>query len=562
MTSDTTVRPSPPTHDRLAADPTARTADLDRHAATLGGSDLDTTPSAPATPRAAWWGLVVLALPALVTSVDLSVLFLALPKIVSDIGGTAEQQLWIMDVYGFVVASLLIPMGALGDRIGRRKLLLAGSAGFAAFSLLAAFSPNATTLLIARAGLGIAGATLAPSSLALLKELFHNEGDRAKATGIWTMCFMGGSILGPLVGGLLLSGFWWGAVFLMAVPVMALVLVAGPKLFPESQPGDRSLDPTSVLLAIVALFALMWAITSLGRSGLSTPAIIALAVAVIVGIAFTSRQRKVEHPLLDLGLFNGRIFPTITLLSLAGGAFQGGGLLTISLYMQVVLGFSPLRTGLLLIPTGIAMFIGIGLGGALGSKIRPAVVIAAGLVVSAIGYLLIALTPQGAALQPMLGYGLAMVGLGPGMSLSFGIMLSTVPHEKTASASSITEAAGQFGVAAGIAVLGSVAAGVYSRSVAIPSGVSATDAARIRSSVSEGLATAATSPHGQDLANAVRTAYTQGLHWVAIVAVIGFILMGVAALAGIGSFPAMRNHQSSSSDNNEGADLILEGQNQ
>lgn len=500
--------------------------------------------SGPAlTPRSAWFGLIVLALPALVTSVDLSVLFLALPAIVQDVGGSAEQQLWMLDIYGFVVASLLIPMGALGDRIGRRRLLMAGALGFMVFSLMAAFAPNAETLLVARAGLGVAGATLAPSSLALLKELFSDEKTRQKAIGIWTMCFMGGSILGPIIGGLLLSGFWWGSVFLMAVPVMLLVLVAGPKLFPETRAGDSSVDRPSLVLAVAALFPIVYGITAIGRDGLTGTGVGSLLLGLVVGAAFITRQRRAADPLLDVGLFRQKFFPTITALSLFGGAVQGGGLLMITLYLQTVLGYSPLKAGLLLIPTGVAMFIGIGLGGALGAKIRPATVIAAGLTLSAVGYLVVSSTQAGEAFGPLAGYGAAMVGLGPGMALSFGIMLSSVPPEKTASASAVTEAAGQFGVATGIAVLGSVGAAIYSRSVDIPSGLSAAEADRLQSSVSEGVAVASANPSSAGALEAVHEAFTNGLQGVALVAAAGFVVMIAVTLIGLRQVPPMAPQQ-------------------
>ena len=221
----------------------------------------------PAT-RREWIGLAVLALPTLLLSVDVSVLFLALPKLSAALGADAIEQLWILDIYSFLLAGLLITMGNVGDRIGRRKLLLIGGAGFAAASVLAAFSTTPEMLIASRALLGIAGATLAPSTMALIRNMFQDPRQMGIAIGVWFTCFMGGMLVGPIIGGVLLEHFWWGSAFLLGVPVMLLLLVLGPRFLPEykaAEPGR--IDPLSVALSLVAVLLVIWGLKELARSG-------------------------------------------------------------------------------------------------------------------------------------------------------------------------------------------------------------------------------------------------------------------------------------------------------
>src|SRR5215216_3791493 len=192
----------------------------------------------PMATRREWIGLAVIALPCLLYAMDLTVLTLAVPSLTADLHPSATELLWIVDIYGFLVAGCLITMGTLGDRIGRRRLLLTGAAAFGAASVLAAFSTSPEMLIASRAILGIAGATLAPSTLSLIRSMFHNPHQRTVAIGIWIASFSAGAAIGPLVGGVLLERFWWGSVFLLAVPVMALLLAVGPRLLPEHKDPD------------------------------------------------------------------------------------------------------------------------------------------------------------------------------------------------------------------------------------------------------------------------------------------------------------------------------------
>lgn len=263
--------------------------------------------NSPAPRRA----LTLLALPALVVAMDQNVLFLALPTLTAELGASAAEQLWVSDIYGLMVAVFLIPFGALGDRIGHRRLLLAGSAGFAVFSLIAAFAPSVEVLIAARALLGIAGATIAPASLGLIVTQFPAPDERARAIGLWMGCFMVGIALGPSLGGLLLDHFWWGAVFLPGVLVMLTVLVGARRALPESEVrADAPIDlPGALLLGTVMLslfFGLKSAVLSSGSgAGLAMAGLVLSALALLV---FVRRARRQERPLIDPSLFAHRRF--------------------------------------------------------------------------------------------------------------------------------------------------------------------------------------------------------------------------------------------------------------
>ncbi|WP_433669362.1 MFS transporter [Nocardia sp. CA-136227] len=405
-----------------------------------------------------WLGLAVLALPILLISVDFSVLNLALPTLAVELKPSAAQQLWILDVYGFMIAGFLIIMGTLGDRIGRRRLLLWGAAAFGTCSVLAAYADSAGMLIAARAVMGVAGATLAPSGLALIGAMFADPKERAGAVAAFTGCFMGGAIVGPITGGVLLAHFWWGSVFLLAVPVMLLLLVAGPVLLPEHHdPEAPRLDALSVALSLAGILPVVYGITELARDSGRVLAWTALLVGVFAFAAFLLRQRVIRYPVLELRLFRARVFRGAFILSLLVGAVQGGTILMINLYLQSALGYSTLRAGLWMVLPAVAMLFTIGLGPALARTIRPAYITAAGLLVAALGYAAVTVVGDGTGLWPLtMGFAVAMAGIGPGMSLGYNLVLGAAPPDIAGAASATAEAGGQFGVAAGVAILGSI----------------------------------------------------------------------------------------------------------
>ena len=247
--------------------------------------------------RREWIGLAVIALPCLLYSMDLTVLHLAVPRLSVDLEPSSAQLLWIIDIYGFFVAGSLITEGTLGDRIGRRRLLLIGAAMFAIASVLAAFSKSAAMLIATRALLGIAGATVAPSTLSLIRNMFLDPRQRTTAVSIWLMSYSLGGAIGPLLGGVMLEHFWWGSVFLISVPVMALILVLGPMLLPEFRdPNAGKPDLTSAALSLAAVLTMIYGLKRMAQNGLTVTPIAFVIAGVLIGVAFVRRQERLTDP--------------------------------------------------------------------------------------------------------------------------------------------------------------------------------------------------------------------------------------------------------------------------
>ena len=487
--------------------------------------------------RREWLGLAVLALSALMLSVDISVLFLALPQLSADLEPSITQQLWISDIYGFMLAGFLVTMGTLGDRIGRRRLLLIGAAAFGTASVVAAFSVNAPMLIVSRAILGIAGATLAPSTLALISNMFRDEKQRGSAIAIWTSCFIGGIALGPVLGGVLLDTFWWGSAFLIGVPVMAVLLVVGPRVLPEFRdPNAGRLDLTSVALYLAAVLPAIYGFKEIARNGWQPVPIATVGAGVAFGVLCVRRQWRLANPLFDLRLFRNRTFRSVVTIFLLVGVIQSGAFLMVNLYLQLVEGLSPLQAGLRLLPAAFAMIAATMAAPRIASRIRPASVMAASLVISAAGYLVISRVPASMGVTAlMVGLAITNVGVGPIVALGYGLVLSAAPPEKAGSAASVNETGGEFGVALGIALLGTLGTAIYRFKMedAIPAGVRADIADAARESISGAVSAAAHVPGriGAGLLEAAHQAFTTALNTVAGISAIVFV--GLAVLAAI-----------------------------
>jgi DHA2 family multidrug resistance protein-like MFS transporter len=472
--------------------------------------------------RREWAGLAVLASVALLLSIDVSVLYLALPHLSTDLGATAPQQLWIMDVYSFMLAGFLVTMGTLGDRIGRRRLLLIGAAAFGVASVLAAYSVNAEMLIATRALLGIAGATLMPSSMALIRNMFRDGKQMGTAIGLWFGCFMLGMAAGPLVGGLLLEHFWWGSAFLMGVPFMVLVLVSGPALLPEYRdPNAGRLDLTSVALSLATILPVVYGLKEVARSGWQPVAVAAIAAGAVFGVMFVRRQRRLADPLLDLRLFANRPFAATLGIMLLGGVVMAGTTLMTTQYLQTVQALSPLEAGLWLVPQNIAMIVALALAPAIARRVGAAYVMAAGLVVSAVGLFLHTQVPSvGGVGLLVTGLVLASAGIALPMGVGSGVMMTAAPPAKAGSAASLSETGGEFGVAVGVAAMGSLGTAVYRGELPERLPVEAA-----RESITAAVTVARDLPDVLDLA---RAAFTTGLNTVAAVGAI--IFLGLAAV--------------------------------
>ena len=322
--------------------------------------------------RREWVGLGVLALACLVYVMDLTVLHLAVPKLSADLKPTSAQLLWIIDIYGFVVAGSLITMGTLGDRIGRRRLLMIGAAAFGIVSLLAAFSTSAGMLIASRALMGVAGATLAPSTLSLIFNMFKDPKQRSIAIGWWIASFSAGSAIGPLAGGVMLECFWWGSVFLLALPVMALLLVLGPRLLPEYRdPEAGRLDLRSAGMSLLAVLAVIFGLKEIAQDGVGWLPVVAILAGIILGALFARRQSTLADPLIDLRLFRVRALSASLVTYFLSVFVAVGYFLFVAQYLQLVLELSPLQAGLWSLPSAAAFTIGSTLGPRILRPFRP-----------------------------------------------------------------------------------------------------------------------------------------------------------------------------------------------
>ncbi|MFP2932278.1 MFS transporter, partial [Pyxidicoccus sp. 3LG] len=421
----------------------------------------------PRAGRREWTGLAVLALPTLLLSVDVSVLYLALPHLSQELDASSTQQLWIMDIYGFMLSGLLVTMGTLGDRIGRRKLLMMGAAGFGVMSVVAAYSPSAEMLIAARAALGIAGSTLMPSTLALISNMFKSPQQRAVAIAVWVNCFLVGMAIAPLLGGIILEHFWWGAAFLMGVPVMVLLLVTAPVLLPEyKDPHGGRLELTSVGLSLAAILPIIYGLKELARDGWHPLPLAAIGFGAAVGVVFLRRQRRLTHPLLDLRLFANRAFSATLGIMLFTAMVMGGMGLLVPLYLQLVEGLPPLRAGLWMVPQVVGMMVSAMLAPAFTRRARPAYVMAVGLALSGVGFLLLTQVDSvGGRGLLVSGFVIAAMGLAPMGVLGTDLVVGSAPPEKAGSAASASETANELGVALGVASLGSLVTAIYRRQV-------------------------------------------------------------------------------------------------
>ncbi|MEV5753373.1 MFS transporter [Actinoallomurus sp. NPDC052308] len=462
-------------------------------------------------------------LPTLLVAMDMTALLLALPRLSADLGAGNVEQLWISDGYGLTVAGLVITMGTLGDRIGRRRLLLIGGAAFAVLSVAAAFATGPLMLIVVRALLGVAGATLAPSTLALITNMFRDDRQRGKAIAIWATCQFTGGALGPVFAGFLLQYFWWGSVFLIAVPAMAVLVLAGPVLLPEFRSDQAGrLDLVSVGLSLAAVLLMVYGIKRLAVEGVGVVPAVALVVGAAVGSLFVRRQLRLETPLLDLRLFRNRPFTAVIVaLVFAGIAMAGTGLL-VTQYLQSVLGHSPFVSAVLFAPMGLGVAVGTMTAPALARRMSQTTAIAGGLVASALGsLLLVAVDGAGALPLVMIGITVLALGTGPLFALGTGLVIGSVPPERAGSAASMSETGNYFGGSLGFGLLGVLAAVVYRGRT---HGTS--------DSLAGAVAASGHLPAGQgvELLHTARAAFTASLHVTGVVAAAIFAASAVLVL--------------------------------
>jgi DHA2 family multidrug resistance protein-like MFS transporter len=488
--------------------------------------------------RREWIGLAVLTLAALVYAMDLTVLNLAIPRISEELRPSSAQLLWIIDIYGFLVAGLLITMGTLGDRIGRRKLLLGGAAGFALSSLLAASSNSAEMLIASRALMGVFGATVAPSTLSLIFTMFLDPKQRSTAIGVWIAAYSAGGAIGPVLGGVLLEWFWWGSVFLIGVPVMGLLLILGPRTLPEYRdPNARRLDFLSAALSLVAILAAVYGLKQIAQDGVSTLPAVAILAGAVLGAVFVWRQLRIESPTIDVRLFRIRAFSASLGTYLLGIFVVIGYFLFISQYLQLVVRLTPLVAAFWSLPSAVGFIVGSTIAPRIIHRFRPSAVMGTGMAIAAAGTaMLIGLSVDGDIGDLLLIAAASVVisiGLAPVITLATELIVGSAPPEQAGAATGMSETSGELGGALGIALLGSVGTAVYRGQIAdrLPSSVPAEAADAARDTLGGALAVAQTLPG--DMAAALvavaQTAFVDALRIVAAVAAAGAVVTAVVA---------------------------------
>ena len=478
-----------------------------------------------------WPALGVLSLGVLLIGVDGTVLAVATPIFGRDLGMTATEILWIGDIYSFVLAGLLVTMGSLGDRIGHKTLLLCSATGFALASLLAAYAPTVGTLIAARALLGIAGASLAPSTLALIRGLFPQPRERAIAVGVWASTFSVGTALGPVIGGLFLEHFWWGSVFLINVPVVIVLVVGGWWLLPEFRnPTPGPWDPLGAALSLIGVLGVVYAAKQAAAQGLHADTVVTGVIGALALALFVRRQLTAPHPLIDVRLLANRGFSGVIAANMLSIFGLSGVLFFLSQFFQLVDGYSPLQAALAELPAAVAaMMFGL-LAGVAVRYFSPRAVLSAALaLIGAALASLTLITPT----TPYLPLGIALFVIGAGLGLAFtvanDVIITSVPPERAGAAAGVSETAYELGMALGIAVLGSVIAAVY-RGLARPPGVHDDVIAHAEQSLAAAHRAAAmlTNQNAYALLSAAQSAFASGL---AVAAGIGSALLLSSAVA-------------------------------
>ncbi|TDT76271.1 DHA2 family multidrug resistance protein-like MFS transporter [Arthrobacter sp. AG258] len=487
------------------------------------------------SPRRDWLALGLLMFPVLLVAVDNTALTFALPAITRALEPSGVHVLWIIDAYPLVLAGLLVSMGSLGDRIGRRRLLIIGSTGFAGLSAATAFAPSAEWLIAGRAALGFFGAMLMPSTLSLIRNIFPEPNRRRMAVAIWAAGFSGGAALGPIFGGWLVEHFWWGAVFLVAVPLMVPLLALGRTFIPESKdPSPGRVDVPSILLSMLVMVPMVYGIKDVATEGPGLTGLGSMAFGLAMGVVFVRRQHRLEHPLLDMSLFRNRVFSMAISANILALFSFNGFILFLAQHLQLLEGLSPSAAGVAMIPA-LAATVAAGLVVVpLVRKVRPGYVVAAGLAFSATGYTLVAFGNHDGGPALLLAALLVLaLGVGTAETISNDLILGSAPPEKSGAAAAISETGYEVGSLLGTAVLGSILTASYQHNLRLPAGLDGMLPGASLHNAGETLAGAmeAAAVLPGPLADAVRdaaaAAFDSGVH---VTAAIGLVLMATAAV--------------------------------
>lgn len=496
-----------------------------------------------AAPRASakqWWGLAVLVTPSTLLFMMLTILFVAAPSMAQDLNPTGTQLLWILDIYGFVMAGFLVAMGVLGDRVGKRLLMVIGAIVFAVISVVASLTTDPSLMIAWRALLGLGAAMMVPSTLGLIFVLFADARQRGVAIGVWAGGISAGVALGPLLSGLLLEAFGWQATFLVAVPIMALVAIGAPLLLPEHKDPTARIDLFSALLLVGGLLAIVYGIKRFAAQEHAGPSIGLIAAGVLIGLWFVIRQLRAKQPLLDVRLFGNRTVAGALAVFLLSAAALGGVYSLFTQYLQQVQGLSPLEAGFAILPAAAVLIVVATLSPVLARRFRPGNVIAIGLLTQVVGYILFTQLDAGTGLAVVIAsFAITYPGVAPAMALTTDLVVGSVPPEKAGGASGLATTANDLGISLGVAVIGSIGIATYRTQITdiIPEGVPADAVTAATRSIDGALGAANELPGvlGDQLVTAAQTAFTSGLNTAAIVAAI------VAAVAAIVAATRLRH---------------------
>ncbi|MFI6286196.1 MFS transporter [Streptomyces sp. NPDC051018] len=481
-----------------------------------------------------WVVLLVLCVSLLLVALDATVLHVAVPSVTEDLRPSGVELLWIVDAYPLICAALLILFGTLGDRVGRRRVLIIGYGIFGAASALAALATTPEVLIAARALLGVGGAMIMPATLSILRAVFPDRRERAMAIGIWTAVAAVGAATGPVVGGFLVEHFWWGSVFLVNIPLMALILPLARWLLPESRGALGG--PWDVLGALMAAAGVLGVVLGMKRLGaghgpLDAGTVLPLLAGLVLLALFVRRQRRREHPLIDIRMFATTTFSTsVGCIVLAMLALVGLQLIAVQ-YLQLILGLSPLETGLRLLPLTFAAMAAGATGSSTLRRLGPRRMAGWGFLLTAAAVLL--LTPMGQHDRPLLlttGFVLLGFGLQTTLFAAYESMLSEAPPERAGGAAAIGETSYQLGAGMGIALLGSVMNAAYAPAFSSLAGVPASAGTAASHSLGEAyqVADRLGGSAGEVLRTTARHSFVHGLHVTLLVSA-GLLLLGALA---------------------------------
>ncbi|WP_427133787.1 MFS transporter [Pseudarthrobacter sp. S9] len=500
--------------------------------------------SRPRAPWRDWLALALLMFPVLLVAVDNTALTFALPAIARSLDASGLELLWIVDTYPLALAGLLVAMGSLGDRIGRRKLLFIGSTGFAAVSAATAFAPSAEWLIAGRAGLGFFGAMLMPSTLSLIRNIFPEPNRRRLAVAIWAAGFSGGAALGPIAGGWLVEHFWWGAVLLVAVPIILPLVLLGPALIPESRdPKPGRVDVPSIILSLLVMVPVVYGVKALASHGLAFEPLTSIGLGLVMGYMFIRRQQALARggttaPMLDVSLFGNRVFSTAITANVLALFSYNGFILFLAQHLQLIEGQSPSASGVAMVPALIATVAAGLLVVPLVRKVRPGFVVAGGLLLSAAGYFLVAFGNHGNGPALLLtALMILCLGVGAAETISNDLILGAVPADKSGAAAAISETGYEVGSLLGTAILGSILTASYQHNLRLPAGVfelapdTATSQAGETLAGAVELAQTLPAPVAEAVTAAARVAFESGVHVTAAIALV--LMAGASVLAAV-----------------------------